>query len=137
MSLTVEQKSELLQKWNEAKKGLDYYKDLEVSLRKQVTEEFFGENLKEGSGNKIPLSDGFILQATVAYRREVDNEVYHAIANDLSEQGVDLARLVTYSPKLSTSEYKKLSEEARKIFDSCVETKVGSPSIKIVQPKRK
>lgn len=131
--------------WEAAVKALAAAKDAEAALRKEVLAEAFAfdpEALREGTEN-FELGNGYKLKAVFKISRNLNNE-NEAVDKVLSKiektgpEGVFIAeRLVKWKPELSVSEYKKLPEKFKKLFDEVVTSKEAIPSLELVAPKSK
>jgi len=49
---------------------------------------------------------------------------------------LDFTKLIVWKPELKLSEYRKLSEAQRQVFDRVLVVKPGSPQVDIKIPKR-
>ena len=131
--------------WEAAVKALAAAKDAEAALRKEVLAEAFAfdpEALREGTEN-FELGNGYKLKAVFKISRNLNNE-NEAVDKVLSKiektgpEGVFIAeRLVKWKPELSVTEYKKLPEKFKKMFDEVVTSKEAIPSLELVAPKSK
>ena len=131
--------------WEAAVKALAAAKDAEAALRKEVLAEAFAfdpEALREGTEN-FELGNGYKLKAVFKISRNLNNE-NEAVDKVLSKiektgpEGVFIAeRLVKWKPELSITEYKKLPEKFKKLFDEVVTSKEAIPSLELVAPKPK
>lgn len=131
--------------WEAAVKALAAAKDAEAALRKEVLAEAFAfdpEALREGTEN-FELGNGYKLKAVFKISRNLNNE-NEAVDKVLSKiektdpEGAFIAeRLVKWKPELSVSEYKKLPEKFKKMFDEVVTSKEAVPSLELVSPKSK
>lgn len=130
-------KQELLDLWYASVQALEKAKEImatEQMLRRGVASMFFPES-KEGTSD-VELTGGYVLKATVQYRREIDKAAFLAIQDELRQAGVNPDTVVRWEPELETREYRKLTGDALNLFNSVVTTKAGLPSIAIVLPKR-
>ena len=131
--------------WESSVKLLAAAKDAEAALRKEVLAEVFAfdpEALREGSEN-FELGSGYKLKAVFKISRSLNNE-NEAVDKVLAKiektgpVGVFFAeRLVKWKPELSVTEYKKLPEKFKKLFDEVVTSKEAMPSLELVAPKSK
>ena len=131
--------------WEQAVKALAAAKDAEAALRKEVLAEAFAfdpEALREGTEN-FELGNGYKLKAVFKISRNLNNE-NEAVDKVLAKiektgpEGVFIAeRLVKWKPELSVTEYKKLPEKFKKLFDEVVTSKEAMPSLELVAPKSK
>lgn len=121
-------------KWYNLQKQLAQVKDEEMALRNKIFKGLFKDPV-EGV-NKFPLSDGWILNADRTINRKVLEDILTTMSPKLREAGINPEVLVKWEPELSITEYRKLTEDERKLFDQVLEIKDGSPQMKIVLPKR-
>jgi hypothetical protein len=132
-----------VERWYKMKAELDALKVAESLLRKRLFEHFFPSPAEGSAENKYPLNDGTgaVLQADHKINRTVLEPELDALKAACKEEGSNLPKLpfnklVKYKPELSKSEYNKLTEEERQVFDRCLNIKPGSPELKVVIPKR-
>ena len=131
--------------WEAAVKALAAAKDAEAALRKEVLTEAFAfdpEALREGTEN-FELGNGYKLKAVFKISRNLnnENEAVDKVLSKIEKTGPEGAfiaeRLVKWKPELSVSEYKKLPEKFKKLFDEVVTSKEAMPSLELVAPKSK
>ena len=131
--------------WEAAVKALAAAKDAEAALRKEVLAEAFAfdpEALREGTEN-FELGNGYKLKAVFKISRNLnnENEAVDKVLSKIEKTGPEGAfiaeRLVKWKPELSVSEYKKLPEKFKKLFDEVVTSKEAMPSLELVSPKSK
>lgn len=125
---------QMMNEWYETQKQLEALKQKEMELRKKIFGYYF-KHPEEGV-NTAPLSHGWVLKGTQPINRKVLPEILQAKQAEMRKHGIPLDTLVKWKPEISVSEYKKLSPEHRKEFDSVLEIKPGSPALEIVLPKR-
>lgn len=131
--------------WEQAVKALAAAKDAEAALRKEVLAEAFAfdpEALREGTEN-FELGNGYKLKAVFKISRNLnnENEAVDKVLSKIEKTGPEGAfiaeRLVKWKPELSVSEYKKLPEKFKKLFDEVVTSKEAMPTLEIIAPKSK
>ena len=131
--------------WEAAVKELAAAKDAEAALRKEVLAEAFAfdpEALREGTEN-FELGNGYKLKAVFKISRNLnnENEAVDKVLSKIEKTGPEGAfiaeRLVKWKPELSVSEYKKLPEKFKKLFDEVVTSKEAMPSLELAAPKSK
>lgn len=131
--------------WEAAVKLLAAAKDAEAALRKEVLAEAFAfdpEALREGTEN-FELGNGYKLKAVFKISRNLnnENEAVDKVLSKIEKTGPEGAfiaeRLVKWKPELSVTEYKKLPEKFKKLFDEVVTSKEAMPSLELVAPKSK
>lgn len=128
----------LVEEWYVLSKKVEGYKadiERELELRKALQPVLFPDP-KEGV-NKDDLPDGFVLKLTHKVDRKVSEEELESIREPLAKLGVSLDTLVKVKHDLVVKEYKQLTEEQKKVVDTVLTTKPGSPTIEIVPPKEK
>jgi hypothetical protein len=130
-----------LAKWFLIKKQLGELKAVEAMMRKRIFNFYFPAP-EEGT-NTFPLKDGTgaELKATHVIDRKVDEGELEALKEAMFAEGsnlpeLDLTKLIKWKPELAISEYRKLSDEERLIFDRCLVVKPGMPQVDIKIPKR-
>ena len=131
--------------WEAAVKALAAAKDAEAALRKEVLAEAFAfdpEALREGTEN-FELGNGYKLKAVFKISRNLnnENEAVDKVLSKIEKTGPEGAfiaeRLVKWKPELSVTEYKKLPEKFKKLFDEVVTSKEAMPSLELVASKSK
>jgi len=131
--------------WEQAVKALDAAKDAEAALRKEILKTAFAfdpEALREGTEN-FELGNGYKLKAVFKISRNLnnENEAVDKVLSKIEKTGPEGAfiaeRLVKWKPELSLTEYKKLPEKFKKLFDEVVTSKEAMPSLELVAPKSK
>lgn len=119
----------MLDEWIAVKTDLDRLKKREANLRQKLVEGAF-PNPIEGV-NQVQLDDGTILKATHKINRTVDESCLQAVKEKLpAEKAVNL---VTFKPQLSLTQYRKLTDEERKIFDSALIIRPGSTTLEVTR----
>lgn len=75
------------------------------------------------------------------YTLDKDNEKVESALDRMSKLGNEgtfiAERIVRWKPELSIKEYRELDGEYRKIVDSVLTIKPGTPAIELVEPKVK
>lgn len=127
--------------WYKLKEQLAQVKAAEAMLRGRIFKHYF-PTPTEGT-NTYDLKDGTgaLLKATHVINRDVDKGELDALRSAISAEGSNLPALpldslIKWEPKLSITEYRKLSDADRAIFDRCLIVKLGSPQVKIEIPKK-
>jgi hypothetical protein len=124
-----------LDAWSEMAQKLAALKIAEMLLRVKIFKGLF-PNPVEGT-NSVPLgTEGWQIKAKYPINRKPDVALLTARAQELREAGIPLDSVIRAVPELSTTEYRKLTDEQRHLLDQVMEIKPGSPSIEIVLPKR-
>lgn len=130
-----------LVEWYKMKKQLAALKVAENLLRNRIFK-FFFKTPTEGT-NSHPLKDGTgaVLKAVHGIARKIDESELEALRDAMATEGSNLpefglTKLIKWKPELSISEYRKLSDEDKQIFDRVLIVKPESPQVDIVIPKR-
>ncbi len=121
----------LLEVWEQANIGLDHYKKQEAELRAQIVETLFQSNdtgtfhYDEPYGRDLVCvkKDNYTLDPTSTYAAVND------IVTALGEEAA--ARLISWKPTLSISEYKKLTDEQRDLLRDCLTIKPATPTLEL------
>lgn len=121
--------------WERLSTELSRIKAAEMLLRTKIYKGFF-INPKEGV-NTIPLSNNYELKADRKINRSIDEAAMNANMERLATVGVVLKDLVEFKPSLVLKTYRGLTDAQLEIVDQFVESKDGSPSMRIVLPKDK
>ena len=131
----VKSRDELLIEWQEAKKQLDHYKEVEKQLRDQISESVFpdkqiGTNTVElGNGWKAKLVAGQTFNVTGSYDEVMDVE------EKLPERISEL--LFKWSAKLDKRTYDSLPDDEKRLVNEVITIKDKAPTFSIVPPKVK
>lgn len=128
--LTEEQKYELLYEWYSKKEELDKAKAEEMSLRSAVVSAFFPTGLTENT-NKVKLATGDDLVVNQPYTRKIDKAIFSSLLPEIVKSGVDVNEVTETKVELRVAAYRKLSKWQLDVFDECVTTIHGTPSVKI------
>jgi hypothetical protein len=117
-------REELFEEWKFASTELSFYKEREMSLRKEIASMVLGDDKK---GKETIITNGDIADVKRDYSYKIVLKDYEKNKDKFTEKEKDC---VSVKYELSLSKYKKLSEEERKNLDECVETKPSAPTIK-------
>ena len=124
-----------LNEWAAMSKQLGELKSKEMLLRMKIFKGLFIDPV-EGT-NSVPLgTEGWVIKAKYPINRKIDVALLTARAAELREAGIPVDSVVRTVPELAVAEYRKLSEDMQKLFDSVMEVKPGAPALEIVLPKR-
>ena len=124
-----------LNEWAAMSKQLGELKSKEMLLRMKIFKGLFIDPV-EGT-NSVPLgTEGWVIKAKYPINRKIDVALLTARAAELREAGIPVDSVVRTVPELAVAEYRKLSEDMQKLFDTVMDVKPGSPSLEIVLPKR-
>jgi len=132
-----------LKTWYALKQELDRVKSAEAMLRSRIFKHYFPTPTEGTKDNKVPLNDGTgaIIQGDYVVNRNVDEAQLDGLRAAMFAEGsnlpqLDLTKLIRWKPELAKSEYNKLSDEERQVFDRCLVIKPGMPGLEIKIPKR-
>jgi hypothetical protein len=127
--------------WFETKAQLGKLKSAEALMRTRIFK-FFFKNPKEGT-NKVPLNDGTgaELKADHTINRKVEIGSLDALKEQQRAEGyngpkLNFDELIKWTPEVSITAYRQLTDEERNFFDQCLIIKPGSPQLEISIPKR-
>lgn len=131
----------MLLEWDATNKALAELKDKELKLRKEIVAmEFAGA---PAGTQRVALGNGYSLKAVVKYNYKITkNEAveppdYSHLAGFLALLPQDIAKtLIRWTPELSESVYKKLTEEERAIVNNFVLITDGASALEIEEPKK-
>lgn len=125
----------LTTEWWRLAQLLDSLKVKELEFRNELFKRQFPNPVEGSAENKVPLGEGWILQADHKINRNVDEAVVSALM--VADNTRALAQKVfRYKPELILKEFKGLSPEDKKLIADAVTEKPGTPALKIVLPKR-
>lgn len=124
-----------LARWFELTTKMDEIKAEEIALRKELFAGAFPDPTEGSAKNKLPLDDGFILQGDYKINRSVDAAVVSALAKGDNTAPL-VGKLIDYKPSLVLKEWKALTDDDLKLVADMVIEKPGTPTLKIVKPKR-
>lgn len=126
----------LLEQQNAAKLAKSYT-ERDKELRAMIYGMAF-KGLEDGKTHNQPLGNGYVLKGKRPINYKVDADKADAALDELSALGNEGSfvadRLVKWEPKLSVSEYGKLTEAQRAIIDKVVTTTPGLPTLEIKEP---
>ena len=131
--------AELIQQWEAVKRQVVETRKLESQLRDEVIRRSFGD-LTENEGTLTrELGNGWSLKCTAKQSYTIKKDVIDSALHQLVNSGADgrfiAERLVTFEPKLSLSEYRKLDDRSRLIIDSALVIKPAAATLSLVEPK--
>ncbi|MGE4486336.1 MAG: hypothetical protein AB7C95_00750 [Synergistaceae bacterium] len=115
--------------WTKAKADLAKAKDREMNLRKSITTELFPSPV-EGV-NTHELGKGYKIKMTHKLNRTIDEAALASVLERLPQA----EECVKMKPSLAIKKFKALKDEDRLIFEECLVTKPGSPTLELVIPK--
>lgn len=130
-----------VKKWFLLKQQLAEVKAAEAMLRSRIFKHFVPAPV-EGT-NTVPLNDGTgaELKAVHVINRDVDQGELEALREAMFAEGSNLPQLhldqlVRWKPEVVMSEYRKLPDAERQVFERALIIKPGSPQMDIKIPKR-
>lgn len=137
----------LIKDWESAKANAAAAVIAERAARAAVVDHVFGEDAVYGTNN-FELGNGYKLKYVRSLNYTLDkgdldpntgeNNTDRALSamRSTGNDGAFIAdRLVKWTPELSISEYKTLSDTHKKIINTVITTKDASPELKIEGPK--
>lgn len=128
---------EMLLEQQQAAKLAKQYSERDKELRAMIYGMAFA-GLEDGKTHNSPLGNGYVLKGKRPVNYKVDADKADAALDELSALGNEGSfvadRIVKWEPKLSVSEYGKLTPAQRAIIDRVVTTTPGLPVIEIKEP---
>jgi hypothetical protein len=124
--------------WYDASKKLQAAKANEMLLRMKVFNGMFTAPIEGTNTIKLPDVNGlhYALKAVYPINRKIDEALLIVNTPMFHEKKISVDTLVKRTPELVIGEYRKLTAEEMKLFDSVMEIKPGTPSLKIEQVKK-
>lgn len=128
---------ELLTVWENTKAQLTKLKTYEMELRKAIVYDggFFDDSKTSGTEHS-DLGDGVKLTSVKKENYTLKNENGETDAALARFTDDEAALLVKWTPTLSVSNYKKLSEEKKAFFNGALEIKEGAPTLEVKPTKK-
>jgi hypothetical protein len=120
-----------INKWKKYQEELAFYKQEEMKLRKEITEECFPT--AELGTTTIELGAGYLLKAVIKQNTSVD--IATLLNSGLPEGVID--KIIDYKPTLVQAEFKKLEGKNLRLASSSITVKDGAPTVTLVAPKEK
>ena len=114
-----------LMSWKKSKEKLDYFKKLEVGLRKELLEEIFpaaGEGTLNTSVSNISVKGTFRTTVNIDRPMLEDDMIYFSAKE---------ADCISWTPNLLKAKYKELEPCERKNLDKVLTFKPALPSLSI------
>lgn len=129
----------LVEAWNRAKENVSIIAkplvEKEMVLRRAVAVAAFADP-KEGT-NKVDLPNNWQLKLTHPIDRRVLEAELDINIEQLKAAGINVDEVVRWKPELNTKAYRELTDEQRKLLDTVLNIKPGTPSLELVPPKTK
>lgn len=115
----------MIEAYIEAKSQMQYYKKLELKLRKQILERQFPS---AGEGSHLYIDNQYQVKGTFRNSIAIDQDEY-----DLNKHLFTPAELACCTEKvsISMSKYKKLKDEDKLFIDDMVTIKPALPTLSI------
>lgn len=131
---------QLLLAWQKARDELSKAAANEITLRRNVIASFFPTTKPDEEGTRnYELGNDWRLKAVFKLNYNVDKKNVDTMLDQLEKSGDDgkfiAERIINWSPSLSVKEYRELSDAQKKIVDTVITIKPGTPSLEIVEPK--
>lgn len=123
----------LIETWNAANSALAVARANEKAAREALAGTLFPDPV-EGSGNKIDIGYGSVLQLDHKINRRLDEAELDAIRVGIPEEV--FSTIVNVKLSLSVTEWKRADDATKELFHGAVTEAPGAPSLKIVQPKK-
>lgn len=144
----IAKRTELLVDWQAKQATLAAAKEAEMTARKAAvmfmhdpTKSGTTENVELGKGYKatmkVPVSYGFIKRDDGKTDKARIEKALSKIEKDGEAGELIAERLIKWTPELSLTEYKQLSDKYKKIIDDVIVTNEGTPTLEIKDPKAK
>lgn len=142
------ERDRLLVDWQAKKAALEVAKENEIAARKLAVM-FMHDPNKAGSTENVELGGGYKAKMKVPVRYgfvqndagRVDKARIEKALSKIEKTGeageLIAERLVKWTPELSLTEYKQLSDKFKTIIDDVIVTSEGTPTLEIVAPKAK
>lgn len=118
-------------RWKESDTHQKAWRDIELKLRAELIAELFP--IDKAGTEHHELNAGWKLTVTKGIDYKLDADKTADVLNGFSDDTAAL--LVKWEPKLSVSNFKKLSAEDQAKFVDVLTTKPSSPQLKLVEPK--
>lgn len=116
----------VLTAWRQASECLEYFKAIEMKLRKELVAQNFAESKK---GKNVAELENGTLEYTKSYTTKVEEEDFSEVAKMLEDEFVDVGALFKIKHSLVASEYNKLEDNAKEIVDKILVVKEDSPKL--------
>lgn len=139
----------LLAQHEATKEVLERAKNSEMEARLMLANYSFPIGSRKEGVNNLELADGRTVKLghKVNYNLVGDNDAIEKVEEEADKIGNEgtflIERIITWEAKFSKSEYNKLDpsnpthDKVKKLVDSVLETKAGTPSLEVREPKAK
>lgn len=140
--ITAEQET-VLAAWQSADHQLHAAKERESAARDALVKAFYPNGYVPKGTNNFDIGQGYVVKIVGKINYTVDGEAANLAVSALrqhSPEGQFIAeRLFHWKPDLSVSEYDKIIDkpDLMRLVLPAITSKPGTPSVEIVQPKRK
>ncbi len=130
------EQDQLLATWQAASLELKELKDKEMKLRKEVLTSFFPDG-KIGT-NTMELGNDWKLKGVYKLNYKYDESVLDQVLEELRDEfSIATDDLVRIKKEPSMTAVKKLNDEQRLKLEEALITTPGTPSLELVEPKKK
>lgn len=128
----------MLKQWTEAKAALEHFKELELRLRNGLVEEAFPKKKALAEGTfKHQLPHGWSLDMSAKVNVTIDEAVLISTLQLLRDNDIDDALIFGTKPTFIKAGYKELSVGHKKLVQTALTFKDGTPTLSLVAPKEK
>lgn len=138
--MTDSERDALIGEWYRLQKQIKENKDKmapiverEMALRKLVAATVFPKP-DEGT-NKFPMPFDWQLKYTYKIDRKVDQAALPAVQERLRAMNLNPDPLIRDVPELNVKEYRKLTDEQRKVMDTALIITPAAPTLELIAPK--
>lgn len=117
-----------LTQWHEAEQQLNFWKQRENELRKEIFEAMFPDP-KKGM-NKTKIDHGMALIGDYRLNYKVDKAVLDVLLQDKEVEPI-VRQVITFDPRCSGSKFEDLSDNEKKALGSLITVTPGTPGLEI------
>ena len=117
--------------WYEIQQQIKHLQAQETLLRERMFRYFF-LNPKEGT-TTIELHGDYKLKGEFRLNRKLDEAALAARRSEFENHGISVDSVVRYKPDLVLSEYRKLPQKQRLLFEEVITTTPGLPGLYLIQ----
>lgn len=128
--------NQAIQEWWLVDQHMAEVKARELALRKRIFDEAFPAPTEGSANNKMPLSEGWILQGDYKINRTVDEATVVSFRAMGDNVAAIVDSVIKWKPELKLKEWKALDAETRKLLAEMVIEKPGTPALEVKLPKR-
>ena len=126
-----------IQTWIGICKNLEYLKNAEMELRKELSIYVLVDDKPESFSRTMHLGNGYGLEATqnLNYKIEKDNDMLESIIEWMIKNNEPAYQVFKPGYTFNESAYKKLAPNVKAIVDQVISCKIGAPKLEFIQPK--